>query len=234
LLIAMMNDGEYRGRRILRPETARLMLTPQIQNGAAGVGLVWHLTGLDTPTRRFGHGGAHMFGWTNQFNAWPELDLAIAVSTNHWNINDDAERYREAVQINDFVLSWLQNEAAGLRAPPAPASWAWKVSYVAGLIMVERMMGGLGIPTPLDRARVEAMALGTQVQPGTAATLLWDPDGFKTGVADLLDAGTSLEAVRGFMTSARLRVSPAELPLIYVQLGGRDALVPWPAYSRAQ
>jgi hypothetical protein len=100
--------------------------------------------------------------------------------------------------------------------------------------MVERMMGGLGIPTPLDRARVEAMATGTQVQAGTAATLLWDPDGFKTGVADLLDAGTSLAAVRGFMTSARLRVSPAELPLIYVQLGGRDALVPWPAYSRAQ
>jgi CubicO group peptidase (beta-lactamase class C family) len=229
LLLAMMNGGRYNDYQLLEPETVEQMLTPQVDLKAASepslaptvqVGLVWNLRNWGTPLRSFEHSGAHMWGWTNRFIAFPELDAAIAVFTNHWSLpNDPATRYKEASLIVDFVRSWLERERAGTLKPVPERSWAWKVSYVAGLMTVDAVNGVLGIKDRLSPATIDAMVGGAAPR-ATGAASVWDPEGYRAGLADLAKAELTPAGIAAFLKSDRLQVLPEELPLIYLELGG--------------
>jgi hypothetical protein len=187
---------------------------------------VWNLRDWGKPARSFGHSGAHMWGWTNHYIDIPELDLAIAVFMNEWSLPDDAQgaRYREAGLVIDFVRSWIERERAGvLRAPPAHP-WAWKVSYVQGLMMVESVNGALGIKEPISPTTIDMMVRGAAPRPDRNGESVWDPDGFRAGITDLATAELTPAGITAFLKSDRLQVLPEELPLIYLELGGRGNL----------
>ncbi len=228
LLLAMQHEGRHNGYQLLKPETVRLMLTPQQETSpTSSVGLVWNLQNWSQPNRSFSHGGAHMWGWTNHFVAFPDLDLAIAVFMNQWSLPNDTQgaRYQEARLIVDFVRSWVERERAGtLRAVPA-RPWGWKVSYLAGLMMVEYVNAVLGIEERMSPATVEMMVRGAapRFRSGSDESL-WDPAGFRAGLEDLATAELTPTGVAAFFNSDRLRVLPEELPLLYLELGGRGSL----------
>ncbi len=228
LLLAYINKGNYHGYQLLMPETVRLMLTAQIAMGDNALGLVWFLRNVNKPDFNFGHGGAHMYGWNNDFRAYPEQDFALVVATNHWNIASPAERSakREAQLISDFISSWLKHEQAEFHRVQAPASWAWKTSYVIGLMMVESLKGSLGIESPLTHEMIEAMARGVKVRTEAEnGVSVWDPAGFRAGVEDMLSVEMTLTGIRAFLESRRLRVAPEELEILFRELGGSGTLL---------
>jgi CubicO group peptidase (beta-lactamase class C family) len=226
LLLAMQHEGRYNNYQLLKPETVRMMLTPQQETGAgSSVGLVWNLRNWDKPNRSFDHGGAHMWGWTNWFIDFPELDLALAVFMNQWSLPDDAQgaRYKEARLIVDFVRSWIERERAGTLKRVPQHTWAWKVSYVAGLMMVEHVNGALGIKEPISAAAIEMMVRGAAPRSGRALSA-WDPAGFRAGIRDMAGATLTPAGIADFLKSDKLKVLPEELPLIYMELGGKGSL----------
>lgn len=223
VLLAMLGEGRFNDHQLLQPETVRSMLTPQREIAAgAAVGLVWQLQHWDRPDRSFGHSGAHMWGWTNTFTAFPELDLAVAVSINQWSLPGDGtgERYREARLIVDLVRAWLDRERRGALREVRARSWAWKVSYVQGLMMVDHVNGMLGIAERLSPSTIEMMTRGAAPRGDRA---LWDPEGFRAGLRDLADATLTPQGIAAFLRSDRLQVLQEELPIIYLELGGRGA-----------
>jgi len=236
LLLAYLNGGNYNGYQLLKPETVRQMLTPQVsfnapenpqaQLGGNHLGLVWFLFNVGKPTHSFGHGGAHMFGWTNEFLAFPDQDFALVVATNHWPMNDT--RYHETTLIVQFITKWLQSEKSNLHRIQPVHSWAWKTSYVIGLMMGDRLQGGLGIDNPLTPEAIEAMARGTRVAPEVDSNSLWDEDGFRVGVEDILQVERTPDAIRSFMESDRLKVAPEELEMLHRDVGGQGVILPWP------
>ena len=223
LLLAYMNGGTYNGYQLLKPETVKLMLSPQVTKvfPNADLGLIWFLRNAGKKEAEFGHGGAHMYGWDNDFRAFPELDIAFATFTNHWDmINLVAIHQRVA----DFLVQWHRYEGAGGRKPIPPRSWAWKTSYVAGLIMVENMKGQLGIASPLTNEMIAAMVKGARPIPGRPGDATrWDAEGFRAGVEDMLKVEMTPEAVRAFLESDRMRIAPEELDILYREIGGRSA-----------
>jgi CubicO group peptidase (beta-lactamase class C family) len=232
VLLAMMGNGRYGGHQLLQPATVTQMLTPYQETGAdaefprTGVGLVWNLTDWGKPTRSFGHAGAHMWGWTNLYIAYPELDVALAVFMNQWALPNDGQggRYREASLIVNFVRSWVERERAGTLRPVAARSWAWKVAYVQGLMVVESN-GALGIREPLSAATVETMIRGAAPRTDRPGQVGWDPDGFRAGLADMASAELTPAGIAAFLRSDRLKILPEELPLIALELGGLGNLV---------
>lgn len=104
------------------------------------------------------------------------------------------------------------------------ASWAWKTSYVMGLLMGDNLQGRLGIQTPVTPAMIDAMVAGARVGvdlPGSASG--WDRDGFRAGLTDMLRVVKVPDSVNAFVRSSRLRVSAAELERIGKELGNRGA-----------
>jgi CubicO group peptidase (beta-lactamase class C family) len=227
ILLAYMNGGQLDGYQLLRPETVKEMLTPQVPAaGEASVGLVWGLRDVGKETMSFSHSGAHMWGWTNNYIGFPALELALAISMNRWSIqNEAATRLREATLITEFVRSWVVRERAGTLVIPPTRSWAWKLSYIAGMMVVERINGTLGIDEPISAAKIEAMVRSADVQaelgPGDR---VWDADGFRAGIRDLTPVEMRPASIAAFIRSGRAQVMPEELPLIYLELGGRGGL----------
>lgn len=247
--MAYLNDGTYNGYRLLAPETVRFMLTPQAavlsRVPTAQVGLVWHLVNGQSENRSYGHGGAHMFGWRNGLHCFPEQDFALVVATNHWPMlmatAADPGLAPEDQVIAEFISTWLRREDKTrhhrqhvdsepwqpLYAPAGRSSsnsrWAWKVSYMIGLVMAERIKGSLGIPSPLTPDMVEGMAQGAYVRAGTDRASLWDPDGFRAGAHDMIGTTMTPGAVQAFLESDRLQVPFEELGLLYRQLGSSGA-----------
>ncbi len=227
LLLAYLNDGTYNGYQLLQPETIKLMLTPQVEGfgGTVQIGLTWMLGDVGETDFSFGHGGAHMYGWHNDFQAYPELEFAVAVATNHWRL-PSAAIDREYVLIEDFIVNWLQQRNATQEPDRSLASWTWKTSYVMGLIVAENLTARLGIRSPLTPEMVDAMIASAKV--GTAPAhgeAGWDADGFRAGVADILSVEMTPEAMRAFVESDRLQVSREELEQIARELGSRGTRV---------
>jgi CubicO group peptidase (beta-lactamase class C family) len=220
LLLAYLNEGRYNGHQLLKPETVRLMLTPQTKRAeGVDIGLVWNLRNVGKPSFDFSHGGAHMYGWTNDFRAYPEQRLAIAIFTNHWPISHP--RYHEHDLIARFAATWVERARAGAVQTLRPASWAWKTSYVMGLIMGEQLKPALGTIGEVTPAMLSAMAAGARSREGgRAGSGLWNAEAFRLGVTDLLSVQPqSYAAIRAFMASDRLRILPQELELINRELG---------------
>jgi CubicO group peptidase (beta-lactamase class C family) len=227
LVLAYLNGGRFNGHQLLAAETAKQMITPQVTvTPELSWGLIWWLRNLGKDDFNFSHGGDHMWGWSNELTGYPELDLAIAVSKNQWPIpNDNPDRKRELLLIQNFVAGWIKRERAGQRPPPTH-TWAWKTSYVIGLMMAQSLGGVLGIdPGALERSGV-AMAKGGRDDFIGAAERMWDPAGFRAGLADLAPLTPVRDSVRAFLRSNRLQVAPEELELLFRELGGRGALPP--------
>lgn len=226
--LALANHGNYNGYQLLKPETVQQMLSPQ-QKLAPNVegGLVFRLRDFGQPEFNFGHSGAHMFGWTNDFRAYPDQDFAVAVATNQWNMGVDLLSVAPAIE--DFISAWLKYEKAGAhKTVREPHTWAWKASYVMGMVMVERIRGGLGINRPITPEMVEAMSSDPKVGAmSSRAKENWDPAGFRAGVEDMLKVEMKPTAIKSFVESDRLRINPEELLPISQELGATISLLPW-------
>jgi hypothetical protein len=233
LLLAYLNDGSYNGHQLLKPETVREMLTPQAartggrQAGTVEVGLIWMLSNHGKPNYSFGHGGAHMFGWHNDFQAFPKLDFAVSIATNQWDMvlwSDPTWRTPMRL-IEDFIASWITREKEGSLTAVPKASWAWKTSYVIGLIMAEQLDGLLETPSPITPEIIDAMARqGAEYAPGAGGKRTWDPAGFRAGMADMMAEKKTVPELRAFARSSRLKVLPEELYLLVRELRGRNGL----------
>jgi hypothetical protein len=217
VLLAYLNGGTYNGHRLLSPETVELMLTRQTdREGTAydGVGLVWGLADIGKRSFHFGHGGAHMYGWHNDFRAYPNLGLAMVVALNRWDMIDwfrVPARASAHSLLFEVAAGRLLREASGRPDPPA-RPWSWKRAYLAGILMAERLVSlGMGSPIPAP-ARFEMVR--------AAGEAGWAQDGFEAGLGDMSSAEPTVTGVRDFMRSDRLRVPPEELELLHESLGG--------------
>ena len=225
LLLAYLNDGSYNGYQLLKPETVRQMLTPQIVRGENQVGLIWMLSNHGKPNFSFVHGGAHMFGWHNNFRAYPELDVAVSIGTNRWDMVlwSDATWRTPHTLIEDFIVSWIERERAGTLRSLEPASWPWKTSYVIGLVMAEQLKGLLETPSGVTPAMIDAMAnQAREFTPGVGGQRTWDPAGFRAGMSDMLAVTLTLPNIKSFIRSNRLRVLPEEIYVLMRELRGRS------------
>lgn len=218
LLLMLMNGGSFRGQRLLRPETVRLMLTPQVElPGVPGgtQGLVVRLS--DRAGSSFGHAGAMMWGWWNEGRAYPEQGVALVVCANVWDMLGHLGPKHEEAQ--DLIFELVERWPGGpLPSRPAPGLAAWRTSYLLGLIMVERLHGALGVLEGLDEATIDSMAASPNDDP------LWDADGFRAGAHDLLAVEPTLQQIHAALQDGRLRASLDDLRLCYRQLGGAGPL----------
>jgi hypothetical protein len=223
VLLAYMNHGSYNGYQLLKPETVDTMLSVQVKadsNNASG--LVWMLRDMGKPTFRFSHAGAHMFGWTAEYTAYPVQDFAVATFTNQWPIR--SLRYPEAATIANFISSWLEREAKSPEVARPVHSWTWKTSYVAGLIMIEQLKGMLGIPQPVTPGTIDVMARAKSLAAAENGMPVWDEAGFRAGVADMLTLKEFTQAeILAFLRSDQLKVLPEELEVLHRELGGSGA-----------
>lgn len=205
-------------QRILKPATIKEMLKPQVALGKdRALGLVWFLRQMGKPNYNFGHAGAHMYGWRNDSRVYPTQDWALVVATNQWDVGrrSNPTDKDEATLIAEFVSSWLRTRSSESKEKVPHRSWAWKTSYVMGLVTAENIRGALGIAEPIGDKRLKAMVEGCQ----PAGLTDWDPGAFRQGVRDLERAGFSLQAIRAFLISSRCRVEFPELEVITRELG---------------
>jgi hypothetical protein len=171
VLLAYLNGGEH-NYRLLAPATVRDMLTPRVEfdgrgslgGGPTMVGLGWMLGNLGQPTEWFGHGGAHMWGWVNDYRAYPKLDLAIAVSTNRWGRISDTStpaHLHPRVLIAEIAAEFLAGRRSG-----AAMSWAWKRAYAVGLSFALEASWRLGMQEAITPEMVGSMIAGADGGPG--------------------------------------------------------------------
>ena len=230
LLLAYLNGGSLEGRQLLKPETVRQMLTP---GPTPGMGLIWFLYNFGTPEFAFGHGGAYMFGWLNEFRASPTQDFAVVITTNHWDMMSPHYGVEPRL-IAEFITAWLSNDKAGVHSVERSYSWAWKCSYVMGLVFIDQMHGGLGPKQQLAPAAVDAMVREARVRvPDQRGEPQWDEAGFRAAVEDVSAVPMRLDSLRAFLRSPRIRVPPEELPLLLEALGGQQNGIPWPEFVQS-
>ena len=182
-----------------------------------------------------------MYGWNNYFAAYPEQDFAMVVATNQWDMVPG--RNSDAAEIVGAVSAFLRDpkpEEELLRemkvvprptiVEPAPResqgpdSLAWKYSYVIGLVLVDRLLGSLGIEDPLTPAMIRAMEEGVMVRTDVEDPLpVWDPGGFRAGLQDMLGVDMTIDGVRAFLTSDRLRITAEDLAEVGRLMGADGA-----------
>ena len=227
LIMALANQGRFGDCQLLEPQTVANMLTPHtdvptsvVTNEPVKFGLGLQVCAFDKPGFWFGHGGAHMWGWVNNFRAFPRLDFAYAVFTNHWTILP--ARVAESLMIEDFIKTWIGNEIGGtpVDRSPAGAEWAWKTSYAIGVVFTEHLMGVLGIEEALPAGVVEAMAQDAKLYLEAANVGAgWDPGGFRAGMLDMANVPMTLEGIRAAVSSGQLRLTPQEFEKIGREFG---------------
>jgi CubicO group peptidase (beta-lactamase class C family) len=243
LLQALMNGGALLDRRILEPSSVRWMLTAQVQMASFtphdpwSVGLVVELHGdRGDSDHFFGHGGAHPWGWYSDCRAYPNLDLAVVVLTNKW---DMLRWHNPAVEnahgfVNQLILDVLHRRGSVERGGELALGWDWKASYIVGVLMAERIHGLLGVQRALTGEELGAMGCGARTM-SDAEPWIWDQQAFEAGYADLLDAGTTPRAVTAFLDSDRIAVLPAELRLLCHSLDRRGRVpVPMSFFAGAR
>jgi CubicO group peptidase (beta-lactamase class C family) len=226
LLLALLNGGELDGGRVLSAESVALMTTPQVpitlpEFTAPGTdwwqGLGVRLNARDRQDFSFGHGGAYVWGWWADARAYPVHGLAVAVAANGWNMVQ--WHVPGSVTPHELVFRYVTETLSSPRPPSTPArSLGWRLSYLIGLIMVERCRGLLGIGDPVTCDMIAAMAGEADVQ--DPAGDLWDRDGFVAGARAMTGVGTSPEAIRDFLASPALGVPREEIPALFARLRG--------------
>jgi CubicO group peptidase (beta-lactamase class C family) len=223
LIQTFLGDGAYGDVRILQPASAKAMLSPSVSFGDGKLGLVWMLSDLDRPYMSFHHAGAYMYGWVNAGVGFPRYDVGVVVAVNRWPMQLYGTKRAESL-ISNFIGRWLAFEEAHPGASRPARSWAWKRAYAAGLVMGHSYHGSLQARTRLTPAQVHAMAAGAMPRSGASLAGRWDPAGFAAGYEDILPLATDTEAIKRFFNSPELKVHPAELELLFADIGGQVAL----------
>jgi CubicO group peptidase (beta-lactamase class C family) len=217
LLLAYLNGGHFNDHQLLSPATAQQAISHQNdRNGDGEIGYVWWLSNPGTERFSFGHPGAIVLEWSSAYRAFPQLDFAYVVATNHWRINQ--QNYREAALIERFAVDWLLRERAQGK-PPEFKSWAWKTSYVAGLLMLE-IYNFAGVRDTPDQKTVERISgSGREMVSSNPTPVAFDPTGFQAGFGAGLAIAKTYQALQEFWESDELAVSQVELAIILEQLG---------------
>lgn len=220
-VLAMANGGQYNGYQVLKPETVKDMLTPQDAGpGYPGVpgarqGLIWWLFDPGTKQFHYEHGGAHMYGWYNMAQAWPEQGTAFVVALNAWPLPSITPAMS---MIQQFIGRWVADEQSTV-AVTADVSqeWAWKVSYLRGLLYVEAFLAGIGIPTRFADAEIVRIAKAAAPDPESGVS--WDAEGFMAGARDMnaVEVPTSA-GIQALVKSGRLRITLEEAELAWKEL----------------
>ena len=100
-----------------------------------------------------------------------------------------------------------------------------------GLSMVDWLKGIMGIEDPLTAEMIEAMVTGARVRDyADNEVTVWDPEGFRTGIMDMLSVEMTLDGINSVIKSDRLRIAPEELKIIHKALGGSGVVFPILAY----
>jgi CubicO group peptidase (beta-lactamase class C family) len=190
-LLAAAGLGRLGDARVLETSTAREMLTPQAARGmdpSAAIGLVWNLFDLGSEGTYFGHGGEMMWGWQHVARAWPVPRVAVAASSNQFDLGDqgssDRPSHLAGRLLLDVVTAWVHGEDPRPTAPEAAAR-----SALVGLLVGDRLSGRLGMRSPLPADALDAMTAAAVVTEGTP----WDPAAFAEAVRAHLATGGSLE-----------------------------------------
>ena len=213
-LLATAGGGQLGDVRILRPETAAAMVTPQAGRGPdpdSAVGLVWNVFQYGSPGYHVGHGGEYMWGWNQVSRIWPDRGIAVTASVNQWDLGDQGSSERPSHLAGrlmlDVVSAWVEGkDPRPLRGPAAARS------YVAGLIVGDRLTSRLGISTALTDRDVDAVVADSVVAEGTP----WDPDTFGAAVLDVAATDGTLPSL---LALTRQQIPKHHLALVRRQLG---------------
>jgi hypothetical protein len=91
----------------------------------------------------------------------------------------------------------------------------------------------LGVATELEPDAIERMARSVAERSGAVGDTggaLFDPDGFRAGVADMRAVRMTPAGLREFLESPRMKVALEELELIDLELGGNGSPFPVAGY----
>lgn len=217
--LAFMNEGEYNGVQILKPETVQQALTPAAE-GMAGMqmGMIWMLDKVGERAFNFQHGGAHMYGWHNWGIAWPELDTALVYATNHWPLPDIPP---DVTLVRNFVETWLVHDtSADVTNRRGGADWHWKLSYVRGAFFTAAFNYAIAIPTVISDEQINAAVASARVNPDFSASQNnWVAEAFIQGAKDLRSHGSTAAAVGTFFDD-NPKVTREEFRKAYAEIGG--------------
>lgn len=225
LVQAFLGGGSVNGIDILSPASAKAMLSPTLPFANGHVGMVWMLSDEGKPNASFNHAGAYMYGWFNAGVGFPRYDLGVVVMVNRWPMQNVGANHVESL-ITGFIGRWLEFEEEHPGATRPSHAWAWKRAYAIGLVMGHSYHGTLQARTRLTPAQLRAMSTGAVARSGTSLTGRWDPAGYVAGYEDILPIATDTQAIKDFLASTTVKVHPAELELLFVDIGGRGALPP--------
>jgi CubicO group peptidase (beta-lactamase class C family) len=179
--VRLLRALRHGGAPVLRPQTVRLMLTPQVRMGDAGglwpgsdwwTGLIAIMSNLGREDVHFGHPGSHTWGWWSVSRAYPRLGCAITACANGWDMMrwHNPANPEAAVLAVEYISTWFAQ-------PYEPAGdWAAKRSHLAEVIMRERTHGSLGIGEGHNRAWAAGLlrAPGGGIAPAEVPLLLQD------------------------------------------------------------
>lgn len=240
-LLAIMNDGAISDTRILAPASVRFMLQRQattepspghpIENG-----LVMELTNIGREDFYFGEPGLYPWGWWTDSRAYPELGLAIVATVNKWDMlrwfNPPGESPLGLVA--DFVAQETCSARRDRASAPREQDWAWKLAYVAGIVLAERTAGLLGLAGEVDSETFARHLSATTNLSCSPQEPRFSEDAFMAGVRDVLATDLTPRALQELMASPdRLSVPSSELRALGFELGGRPSVpVPMPYYAR--
>ena len=223
--LAFMNNGEYKGARLLKPETVELALTPageSIQD--LQMGLAWMIGNHGEPNHNIQHGGAHMYGWHNWGIAWPSYDTAVVFATNNWAVPDIVP---DVQMMLAFIENWLMRDIPDVDARGSGADWAKKVSYVRGVLFTAAFNHAIAIPTPVSDEQILAAADGAILNPDFSETQEnWDKDAFIQGAKAMRAHGSSTEAMSTFLDAQQV-ISSEDFLKAYAEVGGNTELSPF-------
>lgn len=219
-LLAMAGGGRLGDRKILTPETAASMLTPQAGTGpdpSAAVGLVWNV--FDTGDGVYvGHGGEYMWGWNSVSRFWPAARIAVTASVNQWDAGggvSDRPSHLAGRLMLDIVSAWADG-----RDPRPGRGTASGQSYLAGALVADMLTARLGISGSPAPAEISTIADSAIIAPGTP----WDADAFHAANADVGATDGTLPAMLHLISK---QIPPHHLSLLQRQLGvphlGRNA-----------
>ncbi len=222
LVIAMMHGGSVNGHQLLSSETVKAMLTPQFKDEIGRgeqQGLVWRIKNRGQPNEQFSHGGGHMFGWLTNAVGWPKYDAGMVIGINEWNLPQTSVASWLLVQ--EFVEAWLDSAASHAEPHAQTADWAWKTSYVRGLVLGSSVNYAIGVPQRISPETARALAKYTVLDPSASAEQTnWNAEAFEQGVADINQVEVDAAAIEAFAKSKRMKVTLEEARQIYRELGG--------------
>lgn len=213
-LLAMAGGGRLGDVRILLPDTAAAMVSPQAGRGPdpdSAVGLVWNVFQHGSPGYHVGHGGEYMWGWNQVSRFWPDRRIAVTASVNQWDLGDQGSSERPSHLAGRLMLGAVSAWADGADPRPLRSAAAAR-SYVAGLLVGDRLTSRLGIRTLLTDHDVDGIVEGAVVAPGTP----WDPAAFGSAVRDVAATDGTLQ---GLLRLTRQKTQSHQLALVQRQLG---------------